>query len=198
MKLIARQFIAITVIAFGLVISSHVLWIEELQYYLTKEKGTTLQLNDKVDLALVNQNTSGPVYLHFYDGNCTDSRINLEHISTLVELYQDICDFYLINQSNYRQQDLRSDYSLSEHLTIVDDSDHRISKKLEIASTPHVLILDDSKLYFSGNYNNANGLCGATNIQQSAPAVALNFLSRSNQPPLFANYQVAFTGCEIK
>ena len=197
MKLLARHISALIGILICLTASLCIYWDEEFQFYFVKNQ-SSLKVGDKILLADFKSDISKPLYIHFFDERCVDSKVSLEHLPLIIDRYPETCNYMIINGSSLTERDLRKAYQLPESVSIFQDSNFELTQQLNVPTTPHVLIIDrNQSLYFTGNYSDGSGLCSATSIYSSAPAVALRFLASNNQPPLFTNYQVSFTGCPI-
>ncbi|UXX79257.1 hypothetical protein N7E81_18035 [Reichenbachiella carrageenanivorans] len=106
--------------------------------------------------------------------------------------YQEDFDFYIIDQDSNHTIDL------PHYIKTIKDPQGELFNYFRVMSTPHAMLIEtDGTVFFSGNYNNKNGLCGPTDIQWSAPAIALKFLYNQSDPPIFPAYQLLPTGCEL-
>lgn len=185
----------VIIACFALVI--RIIWLEEFQHYLPvkqQEQG----LNQSVQLSFASQHADRPSYIHFFSDDCLNARINMDHISRMTDDFKDDFNFYIINKSTLSAHELKRKYNLPSYYQIIEDEKGVIMRSLNILTVPHSLIVNvDNTLYFSGNYMNQNGLCGPMDIKWSAPAIALKFLSKENNPPLFPSYQRNFRGCQI-
>ena len=197
MKPRIHQLFALTATLFCFSASLFVYWEEEFQYYVI-ENAPSLVVGSDVDLSEFFSNSKRPIYFHFFDEDCADSKISLEHFPIVAKHYQEVCEYIVVNASNLEAAALRQEYQLPSYIQIIDDSDHVLTNRLKVVTTPHALIVNtDNQLLFTGNYSDGSGLCGANTIRNSAPAVALRFLASNHQTPLFSPYQIAFTGCPI-
>lgn len=193
-----RQLMAlIAIIACGSA-SCYIFWEEELQYYRLRSYGPKYVVNDQVVAGFIDPDNTRPIFVHFFDNDCVDSRINLEHLQLFADRYKEQYDFYVIDESGLGSDLLHSRYDLPAYMMVIDDVKHQLSQQMGVYTTPHAFVLNgDRQLYFSGNYNNQFGICGAGDIGSSAPAIAMRFLSEGNQAPIFPTYQTSFTGCTI-
>lgn len=193
-----KQFLGAIFIFAGFSYSLYVVWVEEFQFYLPITQNKAFSSETVFRFDFLNNSPEKPVYLHFYNEKCTNARINIDHIQRFISKYQNDFDFYLIDQSSQPKQKIRQELGLPSFLQIIPDPNGELFDYFNIRSTPHALILQpNGSIYFNGNYNNQNGLCGPTDIQWSAPAIALKFLKNHSNPPIFPTYQLVPKGCEI-
>ncbi len=186
-----------TIILLGFLSVIYIIWIEEFQYYQTISDSSVLPVNEKLNLDFLEANNS-PAYLHFFSEDCRNSRINIHHIDRIIEKNKGNVDFYIINVSNLSSEVLRKKYDVPAFVKIIHDPSAQVAAQLNVVSSPYALVISqDQTLFFGGNYNNKNGLCGANEINRSSPAIALDFLLKNNNPPLFPNHQLSFSGCSI-
>ena len=171
-----------------------ILWEQEFRHYLAIQDQSELELNTKLELEFLPE--SKPAYLHFFSEDCRQAIINIEHINQIAAQYPEEVSFFIINNSRVEANELKTKYNLHHKLEVIQDPKGTIAQKLNVSSTPYALISsDDQHLFFGGNYNNKNGLCGAGDIIWSSPAVALRALMKNQQPPWFPSYQLDFRGC---
>lgn len=115
-----------------------------------------------------------------------------------MEDYKDEFDFYVINVNGTRNKEFSRKHQLPDYVKIINDTDQKIALNHQVASTPFVSILDrERNLIFRGNYTNKNGFCGPLDIKNSAPSLALAFISKHDFPPIFPNNQLVTFGCAI-
>ncbi len=190
-------FIPPLMIISGFVLVIVILWNQEFKYYLPSGDHSKLAINAKLDLEFLSGDR--PAYLHFFAESCKNSRVNIQHLERIIEAYEDKVDFYIVNNSSANANTIRSKYNIPNKVNMIDDKKGELSQMLHVKSQPYALIATrENQLFFGGNYNNKNGLCGAGDIIWSSPAVALKFLvERKQQPPLFPAYQLSFLGCEV-
>ncbi len=195
-KVTAKAIIPPFVIASGFLAVLLIMWEQEFKHYVPVGDHSTLTLNSTLNVDFLIKDK--PSYLHFFSDECRSARVNLNHIKPIISTYQEQVNFYIINSSAISSEQLRKKYGIPDQVQILDDSSGFIAQSLEVKSLPYALIVTkDQELYFGGNYNNKNGLCGADEIIWSSPAVALNFLQEQKNPPLFPDHQLDFIGCGI-
>ena len=181
-------------IAGGFFVVLTILWNQEFKYYLPSGNYSELPLEQELDLDFIE--SGKPSFFHFFSKECKSSRVNIDHVNPLFEKYADVANFYIICDSKESAAYLDRIQSISSKVKIIEDGSHKISQSLNVKSLPYALIINtDKTLFFGGNYNNKNGLCGPSDIIWSSPALALKFLSEQKKLPLFPDHQLAFVGC---
>lgn len=195
MKLRAALLIFVLISGFISVLA--ILWDQEFKNYVSKGYHSSLEVSSEMNFDFL---PDGKVsYIHFFSEDCRNSRINISHIHRIISAYDEDVMFFIINDGELGSESLREKYDLPKSVTIIDDSEQEIAHKMRVKSLPYALISTaDNRLFFGGNYNGKNGLCGSAEIIWSAPAVALRFLTNNQNPPLFPGYQLDFLGCSIK
>ena len=184
------------VIITGFVLVLVILWEQEFKYYLASGDHSELAISSELPIDFLADER--PSYLHFFSESCKNSRVNIQHIKQIFKRYNQEVDFYIVNNSLEGAATIRTKYDIPSEVEIIDDIKGEVGRVLNVKSQPYALIATtENHLYFGGNYNNKNGLCGAGDIIWSSPAVALKFLVEQKQPPLFPTYQLSFLGCEI-
>ena len=184
------------IIVSGFVLVIAIIWEQEFKHYVPT--GNRMDLSQKSTLAVDFLSTEKPSYLHFFSEECRNARINLTHIERIIEDYKDQVNFYIINGSSLDSRRLKEKYNLPHYVQVKDDAKGLIARSLQVKTSPYALIATENKsLFFGGNYQGKNGLCGANEITWSSPAVALKFLLEQKQPPLFPSHQLDFIGCGI-
>ena len=176
-----------------------ILWIEAYRHYLPPAiSATSFRQGELIafdSMGIVDGQTK---YIHFFDGSCLYSRTNIDHLSLFIHQYREKCAFYILVTDDIDPEAFRKEYSLPSFVHVVPNVSREVFTQYGVTATPHAMItLDDNTLYFQGNYTLNNGLCGATNINQSAPAIALRFVSNNKPSPLFPQYQQSNWGCHL-
>ena len=192
----ASRIIPPIVIVFGFISVIAIIWEQEFKHYVSAGDRMDLDYQSTLDLDFL---ASGkPSYLHFFSEDCRNARINISHIDRIISEYKEEVNFYIINGSSLDSQRLRDKYHLPIHVQILDDAAGIIAQTLRVKSSPYALLTTaDKSLFFGGNYQSKNGLCGANEIIWSAPAIALKFLTEQKNPPIFPSHQLDFIGCGI-
>lgn len=194
MKLSAVVPVLLIVIGFISVIA--IIWDQEFKNYLVIADNKDLPIDTELALDFLPQDR--PSYIHFFSEDCRNARINISHIERIISKYDADVRFFVVNVSALQSEHLRKKYDLPAQVQIVDDPGGKLAGSLHVKSLPYALISrSDRRLFFGGNYNNKNGLCGSSEIIWSSPAVALKFLIKNQPPPLFPDYQLDFVGCGI-
>ncbi|WP_462249267.1 hypothetical protein [Ekhidna sp.] len=191
-----RAVIPILLIIIGFISAIAILWDQEFKNYVPVGDNSDLAVNSKMDLDFLKEGR--PSYLHFFSEECTNARVNINHINRIITKYGSHVNFYIVNSSSIDAVSLRNKYDIPSSVQIVNDATATLTKSLHVKSLPYALIANsEQRLFFGGNYNNQNGLCGSGEIIWSSPAVALKFLINQQQPPIFPSYQLNFVGCGV-
>lgn len=134
-----------------------------------------------------------PVFVHFFNPECPCSVFNAKHFNELHQEYSTNIEFLVVipEESNMAS----AEKILPENIKIVHDRQEAIAKSCGVYSSPQAVILDDSKIYFKGNYNKAR-YCTTKDTNYAALALE-NFLNRKPSPTLDA-YATLPYGCEFK
>jgi len=192
----ASRIIPPIIIVSGFISVIAIIWEQEFKHYVPA--GDRMDLNYASSLDLDFLVSGKPSYLHFFSEDCRNARINISHIERIISEYEEEVNFYVINGSSLESQRLRNKYDLPVQVKILDDATGIIAQTLKVKSLPYALITTAEKtLFFGGNYQSKNGLCGANEISWSAPAIALKFLTEQKNPPIFPSHQLDFIGCGI-
>ncbi len=191
-----RAVIPMLLIIIGFISAIAILWDQEFKNYVPVGDNSDLAVNSKMNLDFLEEGK--PSYLHFFSEECTNARVNINHINRIVSKYGSSVNFYIVNSSSIDAIMLRNKYNIPQWVQIVNDEGAKLTKSLHVKSLPYALIANsEQRLFFGGNYNNQNGLCGSGEIIWSSPAVALKFLINQQQPPIFPSYQLNFVGCGV-
>lgn len=195
MKYRATILTIILVTGFTAVIG--IIWDQEFKNYLVSGDYSELAFNSKLELEFLPEEK--PSYLHFFSEDCRNARININHIHRIIAKYENEVDFFIVNVSDLEASELRDKYEIPTEVKIIQDQEGLVTNTLNVKSLPYALIsTSDQRLFFGGNYNGKNGLCGSNEIIWSSPAVALKFLVKHQQPPLFPSHQLSFLGCGVE
>ncbi len=175
-------------------------WEQEVKYALPTPIPTNfvdIEIRQTIDLSnYIEINQGKNTLLHFFSDNCACSRFNMKEFERLAKKYEDDIDFFVVIQSD-KQEDLeefKSDYEL-DILTIL-DKDGSISDICGIYATPQAVIIDEqSKLYYKGNYNKAR-FC--TRKETRFVQVALDNLLQGEELPPYVELAVTQPyGCTL-
>lgn len=195
-KVIVFTFLMIT-------ISSTIGWLfweQEVKYALPTPIPSNFvdkQLGEKVDLDPHLQIASGRnTLLHFFSNQCPCSRFNMKEFERLAKKHEERIDFYVVIQSD-EDADLdkfREKYELD--IPTILDKTGLISDICGIYATPQAVILDqESKLFFKGNYNKAR-FC--TRKETRYVDLALEHLVAKRSLPLDLQFStVQSYGCSL-
>ncbi len=180
-----------------LLVALHLLWNQAYRHFLPTDFKSEYSSGDYIPIGEFGITTDRTTYLHFFEMGCLYSRVNLRHITTIMKQYQSTCDFYVVVSGDVSIDDLRDEYAIPNTVRII-DMETKALKRLGVFTTPHALIVEaNDRLYFQGNYTLNNGLCGPTNIESSAPATALRFITQNKPSPFFPAQQLNNWGCQF-
>jgi len=173
-------------------------WQTELKYTQptpVPEGYREIYVNEKVYVGdTTSPRLEKPVFYHFFTTNCPCSRFNLKHFNQLKRTFEDRMDFYVVVPA---EDDLEEARAYFEGETkIIQDINKEFAIKTGVYSTPQaVIITEDRKLYFRGNYNKAR-YC--TDPLSNYAQMALDSLWQSAPPPDFGPLANIAYGCGIE
>ena len=133
-----------------------IFWENELVYNLPTPvpknhteipQGTLLQLNDRMTVA-----GGKPMLIHFFNPKCPCSRFNMTHFKTLVRKYGSQMDFAVVvlsQDGSTTQEQIKDRFNIDLPIYF----DEEIAKRCGVIATPQAVIIDNSKLFYRGNYN---------------------------------------------
>lgn len=146
---------------------------QEVKYWLPTEIPTDyvdVPLGTKVELSLVNVSGDRKKFFHFYNPNCPCSKFNFKSYKELLKNYSKDFDCYAVVQNSLGgvSEDTKQ-YLKSLGVKLIRD-DKSIANLLGVYATPQIVLLDqDDKIYYRGNYNQARYCTNkATNYAQIA------------------------------
>jgi hypothetical protein len=172
-------------------------WYNELQYSLP----TPVPQNYhhvafgqliKMDNQLTFKNNK-PVFLHFFNPDCTCSRFNISHFKSLVKTYGKRVNFavVLLRDKYYTAKEVQQKFDLDVPVVV----DLAMAIKCGVYSTPQAAIINtDHKLYYRGNYNQSR-YC--TNEKTEYAKLALNGMLQHNTRLIFNQFALKAYGCRL-
>lgn len=135
-----------------------------------------------------------PVFIHFFNPECPCSRFNAPHFNSLVKKYGSEINFevVVINKGKtYTAEEIQKRFDF----TVPVSFDSTIAATCGVYSTPQaVLIGNDRKLYYRGNYNRAR-YC--TDNKSNYAQMAIASLLNNEANPLFSQYALKAYGCQV-
>lgn len=154
-----RIYISVIVLTIIIGIIGVIFWKEQAVYLLPTPKPTNYQevaigSNPTLNMSGLPIGENGrPVFLHFYNPDCSCSRFNLTQFKEMVRQFQDSVDFYVIlHQSDKSQREVENEFEVP----VIRDDSGKIADTYGVYATPQALILDNSgAIYYRGNYNKA-------------------------------------------
>lgn len=187
----------LTVLFLGVV---YLFWQQEMRYLLPTPvpSGYHPVLPDQsIDLTYhIAQPSGRPVLLHFFSADCPCSRFNIDHFRHLERSFGDSIDFYVV-LPGVRTQEIASQFEKQYGLSIpvLVDRDEQLAKACGVYSTPQaVLITNQNKLYYRGNYNRAR-YC--TLKSTSYAELSIKSLLAGAPPPVFVELATQAYGCQL-
>lgn len=182
-------FASIAIVCIGVV--GLTFWNQEIKYLTPTPKPKNLksiQYGDSVDLTAFGIENNRRAFLHFYNEDCPCSRFNRSEFENLVIKYHNDIDFYIVNQGTDE-----SEINTKSVTTIV-DKNGKLADVLGIYSTPQAVLIDNSRIFFKGNYNKAR-FCTATKTKYAS--IAIEALLNGTPLPDFPQLAFIAYGCEL-
>ena len=135
-------------------------------------------------------------FIHFFNPLCPCSKFNLTTYKQLIKKYGSEFQCYAVVQET-TEGVKKADVSYLEELdvTIAADRNQKLAKKLGVYATPQIVLLDEeNRLYYRGNYNIAR-YCTNPNSDYSSIAIKtfLSDLPLDLPPTAFTAY-----GCSLE
>lgn len=129
----------------------YIFWHQELKYQLPTPIPVSYSPVFFQESIQLPKAQSGAVFLHFFNPDCPCSRFNRKHVNQLVFLYKEKIDFKVVIPVYASIDEARSFFD--EEIEIIQDT-AGWAEACGVYSTPQAVIIDqESKLYFRGNYN---------------------------------------------
>ncbi|MBT31574.1 MAG: AhpC/TSA family protein [Thalassobius sp.] len=176
-------------------------WNQELQYkqptpvpngYTQVPVSSIINLDENLGGTLDNK-TGKIAFLHFFNPLCPCSRFNTKHVNYLIDTYQENTEFIVVVPHGTKEEEVEEFFETSISV-IYDDKEGSLAKACGVYSTPQAVIIDqDSKLYFRGNYNKSR-YC--TLPQTNYAEIALNNLIDGKPSSDFGNLASTAYGCQ--
>lgn len=190
--------IALFIICFGSIL--FIFWQQEVKFTLPTPKPDNLEVvekGDSVNLPLLKEYASKPLYIHFYNYDCPCSRFNMKEFELMVAKFNDDVNFLaIVESSGEAKSDAGREFKEKYKLNIptITDSDGTFAKAFGIYSTPQAVLIKDSKIFYKGNYNKAR-FCTSKNTKFAE--MALEALINNEAPPEFPLLATIPYGCEL-
>ena len=173
-------------------------WYSEWQYSLPTPvpvKYHAVSIKERIDItAKFNPAKNEPVFLHFFNPDCTCSRFNISHFKTLAAAYADKISFAIVvitKDKTYTEAGLKKKYGITVPVLF----DTSLAAICGVYSTPQaVLLTADQALYYRGNYNRSR-YC--TDKKSNYAQIAIDALLASNKEPVFNQYALTAYGCSL-
>ncbi len=156
---------------------------------------TALTINTRIQLpkAAGHVIDKTPVFVHFFNPECPCSVFNIKHFNELHSEYHTKIEFVVVIPEESNMQ--KAADILPDDIKIVHDKEAAIAKSCGVYSSPQAVILDDMKIYFTGNYNKAR-YC--TTKDTNYAALALESFLKNEPTPVMDAYATLPYGCEFK
>lgn len=182
-------------ICFGGIVA--IFWFQELQYSLP----TPVPANYKAipvghivqEAKVLSALPNGPLFLHFYNPDCPCSRFNANHLKSLIRMYQDSVQLFIVVPSAEAKKKAISEFG--KGLEYIVDEQQKIASAYGVYATPQAVLVDrEGKLFYRGNYNKSRYCTAkASNYAELALVALLN----NQRPPVFDFYATQAYGCEL-
>lgn len=156
--------------------------------YKAVETGETIAISN----SLV-QDSTKPVFLHFFNPVCPCSRFNMDHFKSLVKQYGDKANFAIVTMSskNYTEKDIQDKFDINIPVSF----DTAIATSCGVYSTPQAVIIGgDHTLYYRGNYNKSR-YCADKKTEYAR--IALDALLTKQTTAAFDQFALKAYGCEL-
>lgn len=186
--------IAALILCFGGIIA--IFWHQELQYSLPTPVPANYQaipVGQAVSAAVVTSLPDGPLFLHFYNPDCPCSRFNANHLKSLIRMYQDSVQLFIVVPSEKAKKKAIGEFG--KHLEYIVDVNQKIATAYGVYATPQAVLVDrEGKLFYRGNYNKSRYCTAKTSNYAELALVAL---LNNQRPPVFDFYATQAYGCEL-
>ncbi|AHM58716.1 hypothetical protein D770_02220 [Flammeovirgaceae bacterium 311] len=173
------------------------MWEQELKYASptpVPEQYVPVPVHQKPDLDVgVFQKSDKPKHLHFYNPYCPCSKFNLPQFTSLVKKYSKKIDFYVVVPTEEDVETIAA--AFGQEVTVVTDPDEKLAKACGVYATPQAVLIDDEgKLYYRGNYNKSR-YCTAASSNYAQ--FAIDSLLAHKPAPHMGNLAITAYGCEL-
>ena len=195
---VKKSFIAVWLLTIGSGIA-YIFWYQEWKYslptpvpanYQAVNSGTYVSIKTIPGL----ENSSKPLFLHFFNPKCPCSRFNIAHFKSLVKEYGDQIDFAVValtSNGNYTEKDIREKFDLP--LPVVFDTSYAAA--CGVYSTPQAAIINsDKSLFYRGNYNKSR-YC--TDKETNYAQIAIEALLTEHRQPVLGREATVSYGCTL-
>lgn len=190
-----KLFIACWLLALTVTVS-WLFWQNEWMHHLPtpipagyKEVATGSVIDINANLPRV---AGKPLFLHFFNPDCTCSRSNIAHFKVLAARYGSSLSFavVVIDKCNrYTVKEVTDRFNLTMPVVF----DNSLATACGVYSTPQAVILDaGNKLYYRGNYNQN---CYSIDDKTSYARMAIDSLLLNIAQPAFTMAATRSYGC---
>jgi len=134
-----------------------------------------------------------PLFLHFFNPDCPCSRFNVPQFKSLVKQYGKDVNFGIVvmTTKNYTAREIQDKFDLQVPVSF----DTSLAVSCGVYSTPQAVIInDDRKLYYRGNYNKSR-YC--TDQRSNYAQQALDSLLHRRAHMIFDHYALTAYGCGL-
>lgn len=151
-----RKIILTLFLSTMLLLIVYLFYRQEVRYWIpTPVPGDYQIVNTGSQILLDGFGEGTKKFIHFYNPKCPCSKFNFSSYKSLIKNYSDKFDCYAIIQNSADGVD-SDDLEFLEKLGVKVIIDHgkKIARKCGVYSTPQVVLIDENnKLYYRGNYN---------------------------------------------
>lgn len=170
----------------------YIFWQQELKYTLpTPVPASYIPVFFEEEIHLPVMQTA-PVFLHFFNPDCPCSRFNRKHVNELVFQFKDKIKFKVVIPSYASIEEARGFFD--DDIEIIVDT-AGWAEACGVYSTPQAVIIDQqSKLYFRGNYNRTR-YC--TDPKTNYAEIALQSFVQHKPLPLMDELAKRAYGCSF-
>lgn len=177
-----------------------IFWRQEVQYQMptpVPSDYSPIAIGEKVNLGEeFSSSENKPVLIHFFNPDCPCSKFNMNHFNELLSKYKDKMDFYVAVKSDEEDIDIKKiKDKFSSDVKIINDWDNTIANNCGVYATPQAVVINnDRKLYYRGNYNKSR-YC--TSKESNYVDISIEALLNNKNIPAFDELAFIPYGCEI-
>jgi len=177
---------------------AYLFWRQEWKYSMptpVPNNYNPVKTGQRVDIsAKLLATANKPVFIHFFNPDCPCSRFNAPHFNSLVKRYGNQITFAVVvlNKSrDYTEAQIQGKYNFKVPVLF----DTSIATLCGVYSTPQAVLLDDDrKLYYRGNYNRSR-YC--TDVSSNYAEIAIDSLLNNHSQPVFSHFALTAYGCQL-
>lgn len=173
-----------------------IFWYQEIQYLMpTPIPKSYRQIPMGAEVVLDDTKIPDKAFVHFFNSECPCSRFNLAEFNRLVENYHQRIDFFVVVENAQNESDLKKIATkIHAKANLLLDIDKRLAKKMGVYSSPQAVIMQESKLFYRGNYNKTR-YCTDKNTNYAQ--IALEAMLAGKPQVVFDEKATQAYGCQL-